>query len=86
MVGSFYRYGLRAMLSFTAFISVNLGVLNLLPLPALDGGQILIAAIEAIIRRDLDPEKAAWINGIGFAALMALAVVIAVNDVLRYLH
>jgi hypothetical protein len=34
----------------------------------------------------LDPEKAAWINGIGFAALMALAVVIAVNDVLRYLH
>ncbi len=86
MVGSFYHYGLRAMLSFTAFISVNLGVLNLLPLPALDGGQILIAAIEAIIRRDLDPEKAAWINGIGFAALMALAAAIAVNDVLRYLH
>lgn len=83
MVGQFVAYGPVTLALFTALISVNLGVMNLLPLPALDGGQILILLIEKIIRRDLDPKKRTLINFIGFAALMTLAVVIAVNDVLR---
>ncbi|MEG2650012.1 MAG: site-2 protease family protein, partial [Eubacterium sp.] len=66
-----------------ALISVNLGVINLLPLPALDGGQALILIIEKITGKELDPKKAATINYIGFMALMGLALVIAVNDVLR---
>lgn len=83
MVHDFYQYGLIALMTFTALISVNLGVINLLPLPALDGGQILIIVIEKIMRRDLDPKKANMINYIGFVALMLLAVVVAVNDVMR---
>lgn len=83
MVSSFYQYGFAALLTFTALISVNLGVINLLPLPALDGGQALILIIEKITGKELDPKKAATINYIGFMALMGLALVIAVNDVLR---
>ena len=83
MVHDFFQYGAVTLMTFTALISVNLGVINLLPLPALDGGQIFIIIIEKIVRRDLDPRKANMINYIGFMALMALAVVIAVNDVLR---
>ncbi|MEG1184487.1 MAG: site-2 protease family protein [Eubacterium sp.] len=86
MVQSFFQYGFIALMSFTALISVNLGVINLLPLPALDGGQIFIIIIEKIVGRDLDPKKANMINYIGFMALMLLAVVIAVNDVMRLIH
>lgn len=83
MVHDFFQYGIIALMSFTALISVNLGVINLLPLPALDGGQIMIIIIEKLVGRDLDPKKANMINYIGFMALMLLAVVIAVNDVIR---
>ena len=83
MVHDFFQYGIIALMSFTALISVNLGVINLLPLPALDGGQIMIIIIEKLVGRDLDPKKANMINYIGFMALMLLAVVIAVNDVMR---
>ena len=82
-VHDFFQYGIIALMSFTALISVNLGVINLLPLPALDGGQIMIIIIEKLVGRDLDPKKANMINYIGFMALMLLAVVIAVNDVMR---
>lgn len=83
MVQEYYSYGLITLMSFTALISVNLGVFNLLPIPALDGGQIFILLIEKIIGRDIDPKKAGIINFIGFAALMTFALVIAVNDVMR---
>ncbi|MDO4288747.1 MAG: site-2 protease family protein [Eubacterium sp.] len=83
MVHDFFQYGAVTLMTFTALISVNLGVINLLPLPALDGGQIFIIIIEKLVRRDLDPKKANMINYVGFMALMLLAVVIAVNDVLR---
>jgi regulator of sigma E protease len=83
MVSDFYQYGFAALLSFTALISVNLGIINLLPLPALDGGQALILIIEKIVGKDLNPKKADMINTIGFVALMVLAIVIAINDVLR---
>lgn len=83
MVHDFVQHGAIMLMSFTALISVNLGVINLLPLPALDGGQILIIIIEKIIGRDIDPKKANMINYVGFIALMLLAVVVAVNDVMR---
>lgn len=83
MVSTFYQQGLMILLRFTALISVNLGIMNLLPFPALDGGQILIIIIEKIIRRDIDPKKAGMINYIGLMALMLLSVVVAVNDIFR---
>jgi regulator of sigma E protease len=86
MVGQFARYGVLSFLLFCSLISVNLGIINLLPFPALDGGQILVTLAEMLVRRDLSPKAAMILNGIGFACLMVFSVVIAVNDVLRYLH
>jgi len=86
MVQSFVQYGFLTLVSFTALISVNLGVINLLPIPALDGGQIFIALVELIVRRDLSPQKANLINLIGFGLMMFLAIIVAVNDVLRIIN
>lgn len=83
MVNDFVQQGILTMLSFTALISINLGILNLLPLPALDGGQILIIIIEKIIRRDIPREKTGLINFIGFALLMLFAIIVAFHDILR---
>jgi len=83
MVNDFVQQGIMTMLSFTALISINLGILNLLPLPALDGGQILIIIIEKIIKRDIPREKTGLINFIGFALLMIFAIIVAFHDILR---
>lgn len=86
MVGDFFQYGLLTLVVFIALISVNLGILNLLPFPALDGGQIFIVIVELIIQKELSPEKLGIINTIGFVVLLLLAVVIAVNDVFRLIQ
>ena len=66
-----------------AFLSVNVGLVNLLPIPALDGGRILFLLIEAIIRRPLNKKVETLIYNITFILLMALFVLIMVFDVLR---
>ncbi len=71
------------MLSLMILISVNLGILNLLPFPALDGFRFLLLIIEAIRRKPLSQKVEGNINLAGFVALMAFAVFIAINDVLR---
>lgn len=63
-------------------ISINLGVMNLLPLPALDGGHLLIYVIEAIRRKKLKPEIEGVINFIGLVLLLGLAVIITIKDVI----
>ena len=65
----------------TAIISVNLAVINLVPFPALDGGRLLIVAIEGTIRRRLNPKVVNWVNVIGFFLLIGLMVVVSVKDV-----
>jgi len=64
-------------------ITVNLGIINLLPIPALDGGKILFLIIEAIRRKPLNPKYAAAIESAFFAALMIFMVIVAVSDVMR---
>lgn len=83
MVDTFLQSGLIILLAFTAMLSVNLGIINLFPLPALDGGRIFILLIEMVVRRKLSPELEMKINYFGFIALIALAILIAVNDVMR---
>ncbi len=72
-----------SMLNLTALLSANLGVINLFPLPAIDGGRIVIALIEFITRKTVPKNIEAIIHFIGFVLLMALAVYIAFNDVLK---
>lgn len=85
LVGDASRLGFVYLLNFTALISINLAVLNLLPFPALDGGRLLFVAIEAIIRRPIKPIIANTLNTIGFALLLLLMVIIAVSDVFKLL-
>ena len=66
-----------------ALVSVSLGVTNLLPIPALDGGKILILIIEAIRKKPLNKETEAKIQLIGFSILIALSLIVTYNDILR---
>jgi RIP metalloprotease RseP len=78
---------LTRIAAFTAFIGVNLAVVNLLPIPALDGGRILIIAItfiiEKIFRRKLNPKYEAYINNGAFVLLFGLLIFFVVNDIWR---
>ena len=66
-----------------AIISVNLGVVNLLPFPALDGGRILVLIIEAIRRKPLNPKVETAINAVGLVFLLLLMVLISFKDVIK---
>lgn len=75
--------GIREFISMVALISLSLGVTNLLPIPALDGGKILILIIEAIRRKPLKEKTEINIQLIGFSILIALSLYITYNDILR---
>ncbi len=69
------------MLNWVVLLSANLGVMNLLPLPALDGGRLVFLIVEAIRRKRVDPEKEGVVHLIGIALLMVLMVVVMFNDI-----
>lgn len=69
------------MLNMVIFLSANLGVMNLLPIPALDGGRLLIMFIEVITRRRVPEKIEGYIHMAGFAVLMSLMVLILFNDI-----
>lgn len=69
------------LISFSILISANLGVMNLLPLPALDGGRLVFILIEAIIRKPVPKEKEAMVHMVGMILLMLLMVFVLFNDI-----
>ncbi len=71
------------MLNIGILISANLGVVNLLPLPALDGGRLFFLLIEAIRGKRIPPEKEGFVHGIGMVLLIALMIYVLFNDVIR---
>lgn len=86
MVGEAARAGPYAFLSGLAMISINIGILNIIPFPALDGGRLAFLTLEAIRRRPLDRKKEAYLHLVGFAILILLIVAITVNDILQLFH
>ncbi len=82
-VGDAAAAGFTSLLFFTAIISMNLAVINLLPIPALDGGRLVFVAIETITRRAIPPVWAGRVNLIGFALLMLLMIAATYNDVMK---
>ena len=82
-VGSASSHGLTALLSLTALISINLALINVLPLPALDGGRLLFVIIESIIRRPIPAKVGRAVNTGGFAFLILLMVVVTAHDLLK---
>lgn len=71
------------MLSLGAFITINIGLFNLLPLPALDGGRLIFLIIEAIRKKPVSAEKEGMVHFIGLAALMLLMVIVTVSDIVK---
>ena len=67
----------------TAFLSVNLGIMNLLPVPGLDGGKILLYLVEAVRGRPLDLEKEGWLNLAGYALLIVLMIALTFKDLAK---
>lgn len=85
MVGDAASYGLTPLLMFTAIISLNLAVVNLLPFPALDGGRLAFVAVEAITKRRVPARVTGWVNLLGFVLLMVLMAAVTFNDIGRLL-
>src|SRR5690625_5001851 len=75
--------GFMSFLMWTAILSVNLGIINLVPLPALDGGRLMFVGIEAVRGKPIDPQKEGLVHVIGFALLMLLMIVVTWNDIQR---
>lgn len=76
-------YAILNLLKFTALISINLGVFNLIPFPALDGSKLLLLGVEAVRRRPIPPEREAAITMVGFVLLIMLMIFTTSNDILR---
>lgn len=76
--------GLLTVISFTGMLSINLGVMNLIPIPALDGGKLLLNLIEAIRGKPIPEEKEGIINLIGVGLLVLLMLAVTWNDIQRF--
>lgn len=78
-----FMAGLNNVFMMMMIITVNLGVVNLLPLPALDGGRLIFLIIEGIRRKPINPKYEGWVNAAGFALLMGLMLIVTFSDILR---
>ncbi len=74
------------IVNFCILLSANLGVMNLLPIPALDGGRTVFLLFEAIFRKKIPTDKEAFVNTIGFMLLIGLMIVVMFQDVLKIMH
>ncbi len=83
-IGEAAKYGLVNLLYLMGFISVNLGVFNLLPIPALDGSRIVFLIIELIRGKPIDPEKEGYVHFVGFILLMLLMITVTYFDINRF--
>ena len=82
-VGEASAVGLSYLIGFTALLSLNLAVLNIIPFPALDGGRMFIILIESIIGKRLNSTVVNWVNTIGFFVLIGLMLIVTVQDVVN---
>lgn len=81
IVGDAAELGIVSVFILTAVISINLGLINLLPFPALDGGRLLFLLIEAVRKKSIKPQIANTVNSIGFFILLLLMAIITYHDI-----
>ncbi|MCG2691581.1 site-2 protease family protein, partial [Microgenomates group bacterium] len=79
------KQGFLAILQFMAILSINLSILNLLPLPALDGGRLIFIGIEAVMKKRVKPQWEQAVHLAGIVLLIGLMVLVTINDVRRLL-
>lgn len=85
LTGQAVTYGVTATLWLTALLSINLAVLNILPIPALDGGRLFFILIELVTRKKVNPKYEGYAHAAGIAVLLSLMLLITVFDVMRLL-
>ncbi|KMN40969.1 RIP metalloprotease RseP [Lysinibacillus capsici] len=78
------QYGIMNLMNWAAMLSINLGIMNLLPLPALDGGRLLFFGFEALRGKPIDRQKEGIVHFVGIVLLMILMVVVTWNDIQRF--
>lgn len=83
MVSQYVSEGMYMALNFLFIISLNLGIMNLLPLPALDGGRLVFLIVEGIRRKPVPPEKEGLVHAAGFVLLMVLIVFVTYKDIVK---
>lgn len=84
VIGEVAQTGFVNLMLLASLLSISLGIMNLLPVPALDGGRLLFLLVEAIRGKKIEPEKEGVIHFIGFALLIALILFITYQDILRW--
>lgn len=82
-IGTVRTYGIESLMNLIVMITINLGIFNLLPLPALDGGRLVFLIIEGIRKKPVPPEKEGMVHLIGMACFIILMGVITVSDILK---
>ncbi len=85
-IGQASSIGWQSVFSLAAFITINVGIFNLLPLPALDGGRLLFLIIEIIRRKPVNPKYEGFVHTAGFALLILLMIVVTFNDIARLIR
>ena len=83
LTGEVRGMGLIYLIQFTAFLSLNLAILNILPFPALDGGRVLFLLVEKVRGRRNNQKVEQWVNTVGFVFLLVLMVVVTVKDIIK---
>jgi len=78
------QYGFMNLMNWAAMLSINLGIMNLLPLPALDGGRLLFFGYEAVRGKPIDRQKEGLVHFVGIVLLMILMVIVTWNDIQRF--
>ena len=81
--GEAAQAGIVPLAIFAGFLSLNLGILNLMPIPALDGGRLVFLVIEAVRRRPINPLREQMVHQAGLVVLLGLIVLISFNDIAR---
>lgn len=80
-IGEATKIGITPLLTLTVLLAMNLGIFNLLPIPALDGGRLVFLIIEAIRRKPLPKDVEATVNGVGMLVLLGIVAIVAFKDV-----
>ena len=83
VTGQVAQFGIPTFLKLVGVLSVNLGVINIIPFPGLDGGRLFFVLLGALLRRRLSPQVEAVIHAVGFVLLLGLLVVVSISDIRR---
>ena len=82
-IGRAAKAGIQRLLELGIIITINLGIMNLIPFPALDGGRLILLIVEGIRRKPIDRNKEGYFHLIGFVLLMILMIIVTYKDILR---